>query len=192
MDIPDKKLCEERVAKYKNDPQCIQAYEYYKEWLEYYNSGNAPIMIPSSSMEILEEETLQYKILTNESIKKILTFSPYFLSNNNFGEWKGSENKDRINTIPHLIYADKVSEFIEVLHSTNFIISFNWSKWDEGKKIISDVKLIKVVDLLTLRKLITAIVRNDRFCEGTLLNAIEDGIIQIVLKRLQQLLNKLS
>ena len=56
MDIPDKQLCEEKVAKYKNDPLCIQAYEHYKEWLDFHNGEKKPTMIPASSMELLEDE----------------------------------------------------------------------------------------------------------------------------------------
>lgn len=41
------------------------------------------------------------------------------------------------------------------------------------------------LDLLTLRKLLTAIIRNDRFCEGALLSALESGTIQKIIRPMQ-------
>lgn len=166
MHIPDKELCEERVKKYKNDDSARQAYEYYAEWLYFHNGGEAPTMIPISTMIAQEEEIEQYATLTHESIKQILSFLPYFIERNNLND-------------------NKVSEFVKILYASNFIINFDWVKWNDGEKIISDERLIKVSDLLTLRKLMTVIVRKDRFCEGILWSAIENGTIKFILERLK-------
>jgi hypothetical protein len=42
------------------------------------------------------------------------------------------------------------------------------------------------VDLLTKCKLITAIVRNDRFCEGALVSAFNSGLILRILKSIKK------
>ena len=128
------------------------------------------------------------KSLSDESINSILQYLPYFSKNNTFGEWKGSdENEDGVKTFPHLIYSTEVNQFVKLLYRTNFIVSFDWGKWDEGRKIISDKNLIQKSDLLTLRMLITAVVRNDRFCEGSLLSSIENKTILTILQRLKTL-----
>ena len=41
-------------------------------------------------------------------------------------------------------------------------------------------------DLITKCKLITAIVRNDRFCEGALVAAFESGLILKILKSMEK------
>lgn len=66
-----------------------------------------------------------------------------------------------------------VSKFVEVVYAIP-IISFDWGAWEEGRKIANDENFaFDSVDLLTKCKLITAIVRNDRFCEGALVSAFE-------------------
>jgi len=66
------------------------------------------------------------------------------------------------------------------------IISFDWGSWDEGRKIASDENFdFDTTDLLTKCKLITAIVRNDRFCEGALVSAFESGLILKILKSIE-------
>ncbi len=42
------------------------------------------------------------------------------------------------------------------------------------------------VDIPTKCKLITAIVRNDRFCEGALVSAFESGLILKILKSIKR------
>ncbi len=133
---------------------------------------------------------LEQTPLTDESISEIIAYLPYFLEDNNFGEWSGGDKVDGVFQMPHLTYSDKVIEFFRSLHSTKFMVNFDWGSWDEGRDIIASPRLIQQADLLTLRMLLTAVVRNDRFCEGALLSAIEDGIIQEILGRLKVLSSK--
>lgn len=44
-------------------------------------------------------------------------------------------------------------------------------------------------DLIKKCKLITAIVRNDRFCEGALVSAFESGLILKILKSIEKTVN---
>ncbi len=67
------------------------------------------------------------------------------------------------------------------------IISFDWGSWDEGRKIIADVNFnFDTIDIPEKCKLITAIVRNDRFCEGTLIAAFESGFMLKLLKSIKK------
>jgi O-acetyl-ADP-ribose deacetylase len=52
---------------------------------------------------------------------------------------------------------------------------------------MDDPKAIAGADLLTLRKLLTAHVRGDRFTEGHLAAVLEKGHILAILKRLEQI-----
>ena len=57
--------------------------------------------------------------------------------------------------------------------------SFDWMDWQEGKEILSthDYNFANT-DPLTLFKLLTTIVRVDRFSDGTLIGMMEEGVIQ--------------
>ncbi|RKZ14292.1 hypothetical protein DRQ53_11845, partial [bacterium] len=80
-----------------------------------------------------------------------------------------------------------VSRFFEIVYGMPLIISFDWGAWDEGRTIASDKDFdLDALDLPTLCKLITAIVRNDRFCEGALVAAFESGLILRILGSIQK------
>jgi Family of unknown function (DUF6508) len=52
---------------------------------------------------------------------------------------------------------------------------------------MQDPALLAQADLLTLRKLLTAHVRQDRFIEGHLAQMLENGHISAILRRLREL-----
>lgn len=79
-----------------------------------------------------------------------------------------------------------VYRFTEIVYQIQIIIDFNWGSWNEGRKLISNPDTdIDAIDIPTLCKLITAIVRNDRFCEGALAARFEDGTILKILTSIQ-------
>ena len=63
------------------------------------------------------------------------------------------------------------------------VISFDWGKWDKGRKL--EKKDPSGLGLLTLLKLMTARVRADRFYEGALHSAMENGVMLGILKAIR-------
>ena len=112
--------------------------------------------------------------LTDELISEIIAYLPYFLEDNKFGEWSGGDKVDDVIQMPYLEYSEKVIEFFRLLYSAKFLVDFDWGGWDEGRDIIGSPELIQQADLLTLRMLLTAVMRNDRFCRGAFLSTEED------------------
>jgi len=56
-----------------------------------------------------------------------------------------------------------------------------------GRNIARDNNIdFDTIDLLNKCKLITAIVRNNRFCEGALVSAFESGLILKILKSIEK------
>jgi len=67
------------------------------------------------------------------------------------------------------------------------IISFDWGAWEEGRKIASNDDFdFDTLDIPEKCKLITAIVRNNRFCDGVLVSAFESGLILRILKSIEK------
>ncbi len=80
-----------------------------------------------------------------------------------------------------------VRQFREVVYSIPIIIDFDWGSWDEGRRIVSDENFdFDSMDIPEKCKIITAIVRNDRFCSGVLVEAFESGMMLKVLKSIQK------
>jgi len=145
---------------------------------------------------LLDEEDCKEKIhsLTNKSWKPLLDLIPEIENTRNFGKWeKGDKNEEGVIQIPYFIPADVVSRFLKILYSIPIIIAFNWGAWDEGRKIANDPNFnFDKADLVTKCKLITALVRNDRFCEGALASAFESGLILKILKSVENQVSTLT
>lgn len=80
-----------------------------------------------------------------------------------------------------------IQQFQDVVYSIPIMIDFNWGAWDEGRKIVSDEDFdYDSIDIPTKCMIITAIVRNDRFCSGRLVEAFESGMMLKVLKSIRK------
>jgi hypothetical protein len=86
--------------------------------------------------------------------------------------------------LPHFNYTPEVLDFIRALSANGFIQPFDWMNWREGEQLVDNPTLIAKAHLLTLRKLLTAHVRADRFTEGHLAGTFEWGHISMILKRI--------
>ncbi len=78
-------------------------------------------------------------------------------------------------------------EFIQALHDHGWIIAFDWVRWPLGPHLNAHPELIAKARVETLRRLLTAHVRADRFVSGHLAETFESGGFTAILRRLQQL-----
>jgi len=139
---------------------------------------------------VLDEQDCAERInaYTIQDWQPLLALIPKIETTSNFGEWAGGDiGKDGVIQFPYCRPAPMVSQFLEIVYAIPIIISFDWGSWDEGRKIASDESFdFDTIDLVTKCKLITAIVRNDRFCEGALVSAFESGLILKILKSIEK------
>lgn len=128
------------------------------------------------------------KKLTPEGIRKILEFLPQFQGKSfKAGQWHPSGKIDKnTSSFPYFEYSDLASKFIQTLYDEGFIYPFDWSNWSYGIKLSQNHNLIQKANLLTLRKLITAHVKQDRFCDGHLASVFQSGLVIRVLERIQR------
>jgi hypothetical protein len=94
----------------------------------------------------------------------------------------------------HRLIADEIHglmrnhlDFIKALSTNGFIQPFDWMNWWEGEQLVNNPALLKKASQQTLRKLLTAHVRADRFSEGHLAAMFEAGHIVMILKRLAEI-----
>jgi len=81
--------------------------------------------------------------------------------------------------------SDIIQQFHKVVYDIPVVISFDWAGWDEGRLMTEPDFDLNTVDVVAKCKLITALVRNDRFCEGALESALESGLILRILTSIQ-------
>ena len=88
--------------------------------------------------------------------------------------------------VPNCEVNEIVYRFLDVVYAIPIIIDFDWPGWDEGRRMAGDKDFdFDTIDIPTKCKLITAFVRNDRFYDGVLAGAFEEGIILKILKSIR-------
>jgi hypothetical protein len=97
------------------------------------------------------------------------------------GEWEHGEGH-----FPYINYSDEALDFVKALAGNQFIQPFDWMNWVEGEQLVRNEDLLHNVGLQTLRKLLTAHVRSDRFSEGHLASMLESGHIARILQRMSE------
>jgi hypothetical protein len=80
--------------------------------------------------------------------------------------------------------------FVKQCHDFNITVAFNWPEWEEGKKFIeSDFPDFTDKDLVFCLKVLTTVIRGDRFKEGWLKSKILDGFMSQLIHRIDELVN---
>ena len=109
------------------------------------------------------------------------------------GEWvHGKELVPGVYTAPHYFMGDIPKKIMDLLYELGLIISFRWMEWDESSDLLRDDDATKLEGQPThiLIGLLTALARNDRFCDGAWGAAIERGTVAKLLDELEKRLNE--
>jgi hypothetical protein len=91
-----------------------------------------------------------------------------------------------INNLPYAFTHDLAKKAMKFLYDNKLIINFDWGKWDEGRTFFknNDPNKYDNIDREFTLKLLTAVARNDRFCDGAWGNLFESGTALILFKKL--------
>ena len=136
----------------------------------------------------LENISAHIEKLSINDWAKLFALIPVIESTEKFvksgGVIKDKENPDSYKITP--IVVDKVVlDFERIMYELGLVISFYWSKWDKGKDIVKKGEYSNL-ETITLLKILTAFIRNNRFCDGALAARFEDGTIETILKELKK------
>jgi len=144
---------------------------------------------------VLDENNYKERLYAfkHQDWQPLIGLIPKIESTSQFGEVVGVEKDEKgIIHFPYFIEAPIVSKFLEIVYDMPIIIDFDWGAWEKGRKIARDEDCdFNRLDLPTKCKLITAIVRNDRFCEGALVSAFESGLILRILKSIKKQISEI-
>jgi hypothetical protein len=78
--------------------------------------------------------------------------------------------------MPYVVYSDVVSGLVQHLYRLGLVVPFNWPGWEGTRRHRAGHGMAEapVADAV---RLITAIVRADRFSDGTIAVTIDDGTL---------------
>lgn len=84
------------------------------------------------------------------------------------------------------LYSQLYTQFHKIVHKMEIVIAFDWVNWHQGIELLRNEKAsFHHLSLIELCKLITAIVRKERFCEGTIIALLANGTILKILKTIE-------
>jgi len=75
--------------------------------------------------------------------------------------------------VPFYEWAPEAKEFHKTLYDDRAIFPFDWEDWDQRKWLVEDPSALADADEGTLRKLLTAHSRADRFNEGHFIEMLQ-------------------
>ncbi|MBD2253389.1 hypothetical protein H6G14_19105 [Nostoc parmelioides FACHB-3921] len=120
--------------------------------------------------------------VTLQNIDNVLTFLTLFSSQN----CQLYDIQTEPLTLDPYCYSKEFNRFITALYAGNFVISFDWTNWqDEANRFVTNPELLNLADISTIQKLLTSHVRKERFCSGHLAQMIDNGHLLTILQRLQ-------
>lgn len=105
-----------------------------------------------------------------------------------FGEIKDSQKQaDGSLIMPSWYSAEIVDKTMKVINHLELYPVFDWVNWKEGQSMLSNKNLsFSALDTEILCKLLTIIIRKDRFLEGFLISCFETGLMYNILKGIQE------
>lgn len=119
--------------------------------------------------------------------QELFDFIPLIEQSTFFGKWtKGGIEENGDFAIPHCKYASVVSDFERTIYTLELLIYFDWENWLNGVALLDDENTDYTrLDVLTLLKLITLILKSEGLEEGYLLDCFEYGLVLKILKGLK-------
>ena len=89
-----------------------------------------------------------------------------------------------------------LAQFVDAAYANNWVSSdINWVEWiktDESKKLRDDPTALAKASEHDLTCLLTTLIRQERFCEGSLEVAYNSGLITGILQRAASMLDEIT
>ncbi len=101
---------------------------------------------------------------------------------------RGGEKKESgVFTLPYADYSDAANALVQHANDNGWILrNFNWSEWaqtQEARDLFNNAEALALATPDQLAQLLTLFIRQDRFAEGTLLDAFNSGLILRIVQR---------
>lgn len=144
-------------------------------------------MDSSNIMTPIEQLPEHLKTISKSDWQQLFDILTEINQTKSFGEIIGGKKLSNGSIMmPFWVPAEIVERFLKLVYKLGIVPVFDWMNWKEGKKILCDKnKDYTLLNTITLCKLLTTIIRADRFNDGFLISCFEDGTISKIIKGLQ-------
>jgi len=111
-----------------------------------------------------------------------------------FGHWDNGPSADGTAHLPWFVPGPTEEAFRMAVGRGGWVVAgFDWMRWmetDEGRSLRDDPGALATASADQLGMLLTAIVRSDRFIEGSIAGAFESGLLARIARRAAALLEE--
>ena len=130
---------------------------------------------------------------SKDQIQALADFWPVFANPKFVYETQDKvKEKKGVMTMPSSSLSPEAKAFNKMIYQEGWILDgFEWSEWaqtDEFKDLFSKPEALAKASADQLAKLFTALVRKERFCEGTMASASAEGVLVSITQRAGMLL----
>ena len=105
-----------------------------------------------------------------------------------FGSWSGGESSDGVVQMPYYQLSPEAGAFVAAAYAAHWVRpDIAWSDFAAGPDshvLRADSAQIAFADTGRLAELLTALIRGDRFSEGLLAGAFDDGTLPAIARRM--------
>ncbi|MFI9407826.1 DUF6508 domain-containing protein [Nocardia sp. NPDC052316] len=99
------------------------------------------------------------------------------------GSWR-TNNRDGSLCMPHVQYSEAVDRMTQAVYAVGAIVGFDWMKWDR-KTAYPGGRGLETAPVADAARVLTAVIRGERFGDGIILTALNDGTLPAALQRLR-------
>ena len=135
--------------------------------------------------DLVKSEEIEF---SKDQIRALADFWPVF-ANPQFVYEVRDEVKEKkgMITMPSSSLSPEAKAFNKMIYQEGWILDgFEWPEWaqtDEFKDLFSKPEALGKASAEQLAKLLTALARKERFCEGTMASACSDGLLARITQR---------
>ena len=100
------------------------------------------------------------------------------------GQWAGASERGQLQ-LPYVVYSEAVERTSSCIFALGASLPFDWPTWD-GLRRYPGGRGLEAAPVAEAVRMVTAVVRADRFSEGTILAALGDGTLAAAIGRLRR------
>jgi len=127
-----------------------------------------------------------------DRLRGLVIFLPEFEAPDfEFGSWTPAAMTDGVMTLGFYSLGDTASKFVGRAYELGWVHGgFDWPKWAQGpraKALRDEPEVLATAPPDDLARLLTVVVRQERFGDGSLADAYETGLLTAILRRMAAL-----
>ncbi|SDQ34760.1 O-acetyl-ADP-ribose deacetylase (regulator of RNase III), contains Macro domain [Thermostaphylospora chromogena] len=101
--------------------------------------------------------------------------------------WEGGEETEPgVRTVPWPGYSRAVRRILDALSELGVVVVFDWTEWHRRSPLFPDGRGLRDAPVADAARLATTYIRGERFRDGSIQQAIENGALQAILDRLRR------